>query len=261
MKSMIKAITTITLILFAVVCYAEGYNLFDMYQKPDQAGTIPKMDYQPLNGKFPLVGADEATSYFLDSSSCTWYQNGNNFIIACLVYSANGGLPPKVKPLTYKFNVYKAEIDYGATLISINDSEESAQQQLNFDNGYLRFLLLQAANFSNFPSSKIQLLNDEAERQLKIIADAEEAERQRQEAKRQELKRQQELEQKQREQTQQQQSYNYDEGYYIGNLNSGIFHRSGCPSVSRMRSYNKITFNSRDEAVSNGYTPCKRCRP
>ena len=48
---------------------------------------------------------------------------------------------------------------------------------------------------------------------------------------------------------------------YIGNSNSKIFHYSSCSSVNKMKSENKISFNSRDEAIQKGYRPCKKCSP
>ena len=51
-------------------------------------------------------------------------------------------------------------------------------------------------------------------------------------------------------------------GYaYIGNSNSGKFHKSSCSSVRDMRDYNKVGFDSRSEAINAGYVPCKRCHP
>lgn len=50
-------------------------------------------------------------------------------------------------------------------------------------------------------------------------------------------------------------------GSYIGNKNSKIFHHSYCSSVSKMKSSNKVHFNSRTAAVNAGYRPCKNCRP
>lgn len=56
----------------------------------------------------------------------------------------------------------------------------------------------------------------------------------------------------------------YDTGTsdsYVGNLNSGKFHAPGCGDVSKMKDSNKVYFSSRDEAVSNGYSPCGHCHP
>ena len=48
---------------------------------------------------------------------------------------------------------------------------------------------------------------------------------------------------------------------YIGNANSHIFHKSDCGSANKMKEENKVFLKSRDEAISEGYTPCKRCNP
>lgn len=50
-------------------------------------------------------------------------------------------------------------------------------------------------------------------------------------------------------------------GSYVGNANSGKFHIASCGSVSKMSEGNKVFFSSRDEAVNQGYVPCKRCNP
>ena len=48
---------------------------------------------------------------------------------------------------------------------------------------------------------------------------------------------------------------------FIGNSSSHIFHKPDCSSAENMKDGNKVTFESRDEAVAAGYTPCKRCSP
>ena len=48
---------------------------------------------------------------------------------------------------------------------------------------------------------------------------------------------------------------------YIGNKNTRKFHRGDCRMVARMSQSNKVTFNNRDSAVSQGYNPCKICNP
>ena len=50
-------------------------------------------------------------------------------------------------------------------------------------------------------------------------------------------------------------------GTFIGNTNSGKFHEPSCRWVQKMSSSNKITFSSRNEAISQGYQPCKVCNP
>lgn len=48
---------------------------------------------------------------------------------------------------------------------------------------------------------------------------------------------------------------------YVGNQNSHVFHHDWCKSVSKMNDKNKVFFDTREEAVNAGYTPCKRCNP
>ena len=49
---------------------------------------------------------------------------------------------------------------------------------------------------------------------------------------------------------------------YIGNSNTMKFHRPNCISIDQMNESNKVYLNgSRDDAVSRGYKPCKRCKP
>ncbi|MGN0176256.1 MAG: thermonuclease family protein [Methanobrevibacter sp.] len=52
-----------------------------------------------------------------------------------------------------------------------------------------------------------------------------------------------------------------DSAQYIGNANSGKFHSSGCSAANKMSDSNKVFFSSRDDAINQGYTPCKRCNP
>lgn len=48
---------------------------------------------------------------------------------------------------------------------------------------------------------------------------------------------------------------------YIGNKNSKKFHLSTCSGARDIKEENKVTFDSREEAVNNNYTPCKTCNP
>ena len=52
-----------------------------------------------------------------------------------------------------------------------------------------------------------------------------------------------------------------DDDKYVGNKSSKKFHYSWCSSVSDIKDKNKVTFNSREEAIDSGYVPCKRCNP
>ena len=46
---------------------------------------------------------------------------------------------------------------------------------------------------------------------------------------------------------------------YIGNVNSRVFHREDCGGLPDEK--NQVRFESREEAVAEGYTPCGRCDP
>ncbi len=48
---------------------------------------------------------------------------------------------------------------------------------------------------------------------------------------------------------------------YIGNSQTGKFHAPGCGDVDKMDNANKVSFSSRDEALSCGYSPCGHCNP
>ena len=48
---------------------------------------------------------------------------------------------------------------------------------------------------------------------------------------------------------------------YVGNASSKKFHYADCSSAQKIKSSNRVSFNSRDEAISKGYVPCKKCKP
>lgn len=49
---------------------------------------------------------------------------------------------------------------------------------------------------------------------------------------------------------------------YIINRNTGKFHYTDCPSVDLMAEHNKKEYTGdRDDLISQGYEPCKRCDP
>lgn len=52
-----------------------------------------------------------------------------------------------------------------------------------------------------------------------------------------------------------------DSGSYVGNSNTGKFHEFSCRWGQKISEHNKVTFNSRNEAISQGYQPCKVCNP
>ncbi len=51
-------------------------------------------------------------------------------------------------------------------------------------------------------------------------------------------------------------------GNYVGNKRSGIFHYPDCEWAQKMRPYNIIEIDDRDEAINYYHLrPCKVCRP
>lgn len=50
-----------------------------------------------------------------------------------------------------------------------------------------------------------------------------------------------------------------DEEEYIGNRHSKKFHYPSCHTLPKDK--NRVYFNTRDEAIQNGYVSCKNCQP
>lgn len=48
---------------------------------------------------------------------------------------------------------------------------------------------------------------------------------------------------------------------YVGNARSKKFHRADCRYAAEMSPANRVEFGSREEAVRQGYVPCKVCKP
>lgn len=51
------------------------------------------------------------------------------------------------------------------------------------------------------------------------------------------------------------------ETHYLGNKNSLRLHRPNCPMAARMARANRVRFTSLQEAYSQGYSPCRSCKP
>ena len=55
---------------------------------------------------------------------------------------------------------------------------------------------------------------------------------------------------------------NTDETTYVLNKNTKKFHYADCASAKSIKDKNRTTYTgSRDEAIANGYQPCKKCNP
>ncbi len=51
------------------------------------------------------------------------------------------------------------------------------------------------------------------------------------------------------------------ESNFIGNVNTKKFHLPNCSSVKNTKESNKVSIKSREDAVNQGYEPCKICNP
>lgn len=51
------------------------------------------------------------------------------------------------------------------------------------------------------------------------------------------------------------------ESTYVANSNTGKFHYSYCRYVGMMSPSHKVFYDSREEAIDDGYIPCKVCKP
>ncbi len=51
------------------------------------------------------------------------------------------------------------------------------------------------------------------------------------------------------------------EGQYVASSKSDKFHYPSCSSASRISEDNRLWFDTRDDAVAAGYSPCGRCKP
>lgn len=49
--------------------------------------------------------------------------------------------------------------------------------------------------------------------------------------------------------------------FYIGDSHTHKFHKSYCPSVHDISTFDRVTFYTREDAKNAGYRPCKSCKP
>ncbi|MBP2657257.1 MAG: hypothetical protein H6Q69_289 [Firmicutes bacterium] len=48
---------------------------------------------------------------------------------------------------------------------------------------------------------------------------------------------------------------------YVGASTTGKFHYTSCRWAEKIRPDHRVYFNTREEAISAGYVPCKVCQP
>ncbi len=57
------------------------------------------------------------------------------------------------------------------------------------------------------------------------------------------------------------QALKQDEPFYLANQNSHILHRPSCPHGQKTSPTNRLKFDSKKDALLQGYSPCRSCRP
>jgi len=57
------------------------------------------------------------------------------------------------------------------------------------------------------------------------------------------------------------QALNQDEPFYLANKNSHILHRPSCPLGQKTSPANRLKFDSKTDALLQGYSPCRSCKP
>lgn len=50
-------------------------------------------------------------------------------------------------------------------------------------------------------------------------------------------------------------------GYYVGSINSDVYHYPSCSYADRISPNNLIYFDTPEDAINAGYRPCKVCKP
>lgn len=81
-----------------------------------------------LYGKYPCVGASEASVYYLDTKSAYAHTDGDVATISCIVLNTGGGAAPDggpafLSPSTYVFKTYKQKKKRVIILESLTDSQ------------------------------------------------------------------------------------------------------------------------------------------
>ena len=131
-----------------------GVNDKHYNKNKPHGGKIPVDRNGFLYGKYPEIGADSATPYYLDTSSCTYWVKGGVATVACIVYGTGrgakpDGTPAKVYPINYQFDTYKTK--KGRKIfwkVTGNYDKNAVQHIFKWDNVFLLHLFWQAAKYS-----------------------------------------------------------------------------------------------------------------
>ena len=153
------------------LCWAEkGYDITNTVQKlgseyryrlmpvtdEDTKKWLPA--FKTLYGRYPAVGRDAISIYYLDPSSCTYTVNADIATFSCLVYDKFTGQNPDGTPVkagmsTYRFATQKtADNIRKIYLLSVIDNvsgENVTKRAVALDNGFLKSLFWNVAHRTN----------------------------------------------------------------------------------------------------------------
>ena len=146
----------LTLWLLPVICFAKNVSNDITDRTMDtkkNVGNVPRED--DGKWKYPLIGASAGATYYLDTTSCTYWITENIATTACIIYIGGRGVAPdggpgKVTPVSIQFNTYKSKDGRKILLKSINgeNSGEGFNYWLEWDNGFLLSLFWKSARYS-----------------------------------------------------------------------------------------------------------------
>ncbi|MBP8598468.1 MAG: hypothetical protein KBI24_04525 [Selenomonas sp.] len=121
-------------------------------------------EHAPLYGKYPMVGANEASAFYLDQSSCYYTIDGNVATLGCLVYGTGGGVAPSGGPgsltqYTFTFQTYKKNgkrkvvlckaVSKGRTGVT----RDCTDSMIKYDDGFLMNMFWMVANTTGLKAS------------------------------------------------------------------------------------------------------------
>ena len=131
--------------IFPVICSAATVSneITNRTHNPNKdVGNIPLKD--DGKWKYPLVGASSGATYYLDTTSCTYWVNKNVATASCIVYTGGGGAAPdggpaRVSPTNIQFDTYKSKSGRKIFLKSIDGETKGKNFEywLEWDNGFL----------------------------------------------------------------------------------------------------------------------------
>lgn len=105
--------------------------------------------------KYPLIGASAGATFYLDTTSCTYWITESVATTACIVYiggrgAAPDGDPAKVTSVNFQFDTYKSRDGRKILLKAIDDESDGERFNywLEWDNGFLLSLFWKSARYS-----------------------------------------------------------------------------------------------------------------